>query len=98
MTRVYQKTRYFGQQRLQIVQNLDVLRSEGVFLFSTPLRVSKQGIGSFVCLALTIIDLEVVTREFLSPTDLPGAQTLRVHELSEVVMVGKHGDFMSRAF
>ena len=79
------------------MQNLDVLRSEGVFLLSTPLRVSRQGIGSSVSLVLTIIDLEVVTREFLSPADLPGAQTLRVHELSKVVIVGKHEDFMSRA-
>ena len=79
------------------MQNLDVLRSEGVFLFSTPLRVLRQDIGSSVSLALVIIDLEVVMREFLSPADLFGAQTLCVHESSEVVMVGKHKDFMSRA-
>ena len=79
------------------MQNLDVLCSKGVFLLSTLLKVLRQGISSSVSLALTIIDLEVVTREFLSPTDLPGAQTLRVHELSEVVMVGKHKDFMLRA-
>ena len=97
MTRVYRKARYFGQQGLQTVQNLDLLRSEGVFLLSTPLRVSRQGIGSPISLTLTIIDLEVVTKEFLSPADLLGAQILRVHELSEVVMVSKHEDFMLRA-
>ena len=79
------------------MQNLDVLCSEGLFFLSTPLRVSRQGIGSSVSLALTIIDSEVVTREFLSPANLPGAQTLCVYELSEVVMVGKHKDFMLRA-
>ena len=79
------------------MQNLDVLCFEGVFLLSIPLRVLRQGIGRSVSLALTIIDLEVVTREFLSPADLPRAQTLRVHELLEVVIVGKHKDFMSRA-
>ena len=79
------------------MQNLDVLCSESVFFLSTPLRVLRQGIGSSVSLALTIIDSEVVTKEFLSPADLPGAQTLRVHKLSEVVMVGKHEDFMLRA-
>ena len=79
------------------MQNLDVLRSEGVFLFNTPLKVSRQGIGSSVSLVLMIIDLEVITRVFLSPIDLSGAQTLCVHELSEVIMVGKHEDFMSRA-
>ena len=66
MTRVYQKARYFGQQGLQTVQNLDVFYSEDVFLLNTPLRILRQGIGSSVSLALTIIDLEVVTREFLS--------------------------------
>ena len=80
-----------------MVQNLDVFRSEGVFLLSTPLRVLRQGIGSSVSFALTIIDLEVVTREFLSPAGLSGAHTLRIHESSEFVMVGKHKDFMSRA-
>ena len=79
------------------MQNLDVLRLEGVFLLSTPLRVSRQGIDSSVRLALTILDSKVVTREFLSLTDLSRAQTLRVHELSKVVIVGKHKDFMSRA-
>ena len=79
------------------MQNLDVLRSEVVFLLNTLLRVLRQGFGSSVSLALTIIDMEVVTREFLSPVDLSGAQTLRVYELSEVVMVSKHEDFMLRA-
>ena len=44
-----------------------------------------------------IINSELITREFLSLADLLGAQTLHVHELSEVVMVGKHEDFMLRA-
>ena len=81
-----------------MVQNLDLLRLEGILLLSTPLRVSRQGNGSSVSLALIIIDLELISRKFLSLTDLSGAQTLHVHELSEVVIVGKHEDFMSRAF
>ena len=79
------------------MQDFDVLCSEGVFFLSIPLGVSRQGISSSVSFALTIINSEVVTREFLGPADLPGAQTLRIHESSEVVMVGKHEDFMSRA-
>ena len=73
MTRVSRKAGYFGKQRLQTVQNLDVLRLKGLFLLGTPLRISKQGIGSSVSLALTIVDLEVVTKELLGPTDLSGA-------------------------
>ena len=80
-----------------MVEDLDVLGAEGVFLLYTLPRVSRQGISSFVSLALTIIDLEMVMREFLSSTDLPKAQTFCVHEPAEVVVVGKHENLMSRA-
>ena len=80
------------------MQNFDILCSEGLFLLSTPLRVSKQGIGSSVSLTLIIIDVEVVMGEFLSPADLFGAETSRIHELSKVVIVDKHEDFILRAF
>ena len=80
------------------MQDFDVLYLEGVFFLSVPLEVSRQGIGSSVSFALIIIDSEVVTREFLGPADLFGAQTLRIHESLEVVMVNKHKDFMSKAF
>ena len=79
------------------MQNLDVLPLEGLFLLSTLLRLSGQGIGSSVYLALIIIDSKVVTREFLSPADLSGALILCIYELAEVVMINKHEDFMSRA-
>ena len=80
------------------MQDFDVLCSEGLFLFDTSLRVSRQGISSSVSLALTIVDSEVVTREFLGPADLSGAQTLRVHEPAEVVVVGEYEHLMLRPF
>ena len=80
------------------MQNFDVLGSESFFLLNTPLRVIKQGIGSSICLALLVIDPEVVTRELLGLANLSGAQTFCLHELSEVVMVGKHKNFMLGAF
>ena len=80
------------------MQDLDVLCLEGFFLLSTPLRVSRQGIGSSVGLALTIIDLEVIAGEFLDPADLSGAQTLRFHELTEVVVVGEYEHLVLRSF
>ena len=73
LTRVDQKARYFGQQELQAVQDLDVLGAKGLFLFCTLWRVLRQDIGSSVSLTLTIVDLEVVVREFLSPADLSWA-------------------------
>ena len=41
VTRVKCKARYFGQRGLQVVQVLDVLGAEDLFLFCTLLRVSK---------------------------------------------------------
>ena len=98
MTEVYQKARYFGQRRLQTVQNLDVFCSESLFLLTTLLRVLKQGIGSFINLTLTIVDLEVVTRKLLGLADLFGAQTLCVHEPAEVIMIGEYKHLMLGAF
>ena len=81
-----------------MVQDFDVLVLEGLFLLCISLRVSKQGVSSSISFALAIIDLEVVTREFLSPANLSGAQTLRIHKPAEVVVIGKHEDFMLKAF
>ena len=79
------------------MQDFDVFCSEGVFFLSISLRVLRQDISSSVSFALTIIDLEVVTKEFLGLADLFRAQTFYIHELSKVLMVGKYKDFMSRA-
>ena len=79
------------------MQDFDVFCSESLFLLSALLRVPRQGINSSVSFALTIINSAMVTREFLDPADLPGAQTLRVHQPSEVVMVGKYEEFMLKA-
>ena len=80
------------------MQDLDVFYSEGLFLLSTPLRISRQGIGSSVSLALTIIDSEVVAREFLGLADLSRAQTLCFHEPTEVVVVGEYKHLILRPF
>ena len=94
----HQNTRYSDQQGLQVVQNFDVLGAEGLFLFCTSLRVSRQGISSSISLALMIIVSEVVAREFLGPADLSGVQTLRLHELMEVVVVDEYEHLMLRPF
>ena len=78
------------------MEDFDIFGMKGLFFFNTPLRVLKQGIGNSVCLALAVIDSKVVTRKFLSSTDLSRAQTLYVNELLEIVMVGKYEDFMLR--
>ena len=62
---VRRKARYAGQRGLQAVQDFDVLGVKGLFFFCTLLRVLRQGISSSISLALTIVDSEVVAREFL---------------------------------
>ena len=97
LTRVNRKARYFGQQELQVVQDLDVLVAKVFFLFCTLLRVLRQGISSFVSLALMIVYSEMVTKKFLGLADLPGAPTLRVYEPAEVVVVSEYEHLMLKA-
>ena len=80
------------------MQDLDVLDLEGFFLFCTLLKVSKQDINYFIYLALTIIDLKVVIREFLSPANLFGAQTFYVHKPIEVIIVDEYENLMFAVF
>ena len=39
----------------------------------------------------------MILRELLGPPDLTRAQTLRIYELTEVIMVGKHQNIMLTA-
>ena len=40
----------------------------------------------------------MVSREFLGPADLSGAQALRIHETTEVIVVRKDENLMFAAF
>ena len=80
------------------MQDLDVLGTKSFFFFCTLLRVSKQGISSSISLALMIVNLKVVTRELFGPAKLPGAQTLYVHEPTEVIVVSEYKHLMLRPF
>ena len=93
-----QKAKYFSQQKLQMVQNFDVLGSESLFFFCTLLKVLEQDINSSIILALIIIDVEVVSREFLGSTNLFGAQTFCIYKLSKFIMVGKYEKVILKTF
>ena len=80
------------------MENFNVFGIKSFFFLNILLKVIRQGIGNSVCLALAVIDLEVVLKKFLSLVDLSGAQTLCFYELSGVVIVGKQEDFMLKAF
>ncbi len=90
--------RHPSQQRLQLVQDLCILGLQGLVFVSTLLGVSRQCISGFISFALTIVNPEVVPSKFLSLSDLPRAQTFRIHEVLEVFVVFKHKNFMLAAF
>ena len=46
------------------MEDFDVLSAESFFLFSTMLKVMREGISSSISFALIMINLEVVIREF----------------------------------
>ncbi len=57
-----------------------------------------QGISSRISLSPAIIDLEVIPGEFLGLTDLPGTQTLGIHESAEIVVVDEDKNLIFVAF
>ena len=80
------------------MKDLAILSLELIFFILALLEKSRQSICSRICLALAIIDLKVITRELLGPTDLSGAQALCIHETTEVIMVRKDKNLMLAAF
>ena len=62
------------------MKNLSVLSSKLFFFILVSLKKTRQCICSPIRLALTIINPKIIFKELLGPTDLPGAQTLRIDE------------------
>lgn len=80
------------------MENLGVFISETLFLSRASLREAKQSISYSICFFLIIIDLEVISREFLGQADLTSTKTFCIHEFSEDVMVNKDKDFVFTVF
>ena len=76
------------------MQDFNIFGLKSFFFFYTLLKILGQSISSFISLALVIIDLKIVLRKFVGPTDLFGTPSLYVYELSKVVIVSKHKNFM----
>ena len=80
------------------MKNSAILSSELIFLILTSLGKSWQSICNSICLALAIIDLEMVSKELLSSTNLSGAQALCIHVVTGVIVVSKDENLMFSAF
>ena len=80
------------------MEYFDILGSKGLLLLCTLLKVLRQSISNSISLAILIIDLEVVTKEILSPANLFRVQTFCIHETMEIVVIDKYEYLMLRAF
>ncbi len=79
------------------MENLGVFISESLFFSLASLGEARQGISRNISLSLTIIDLKVVSRELLGPTDLTRAQAFHIQKSTEVIMVSKDKDLLFAA-
>lgn len=89
-----QKFRYFGQGDLEPTQDLDVLSFHNSFFFSIALGVFRQSISSSNSFAPALINPEMISKQFLSPTNLLRAQAFHVHKTAQIVVVRKIEDLM----
>ena len=80
------------------MKDLAILSSELILLILASLGKLRQSICSCICLALAIIDPEIVSRELLGPTDLSEAQALCIYEMAEVIVVRKDENLMFATF
>ena len=75
-----------------------ILSSKLLLLILASLWKPRQSICGRICLTLAIVDSEMILRELLGLTDLSGTQALRIHEITEVIMVRKDENLMLAAF
>ena len=80
------------------MKNLAILSLKLIFFILTFLKNLWQGIYSYICLVLVIIDLEIVSKKLLGPTDLSGAQTLYIYKTTKAIIVCKDENLMLIAF
>lgn len=76
------------------MMNLGILFSESFFLGLASLGKVKQGTSSRISLFLTIINLEMISREFLCAADLTKTRTFCIYKLVEVIMISKNEDLV----
>ena len=80
------------------MKDLAILSSELLLLILASLGKPRQSICSRICLTLAIVNSEIVSRELLGSADLSGAQVLRIHETTKVIVARKDENLMFAAF
>ncbi len=80
------------------MKNLSILIFKYFSLGLTFLREVKQSISCSISFFQIIINLEVISREFLSLTDLAKTQIFCMNKLTGVIMVSKNEDLVFAVF
>ena len=70
------------------MKNLGVFSLKLFFFIDISLGEMKESICNFIGLVLLIIDPKMISRGLLDQFDLIRAQTLCIHKLTEVIMIG----------
>lgn len=91
---IHQNTRYFGQEDLESIQDLVIFGFQDSFFFGILPKVFKKSINSSIGLVLSIINLEILLKQFLSSTNLPGAQFFHIHQVAQIVVICKNKGLM----
>lgn len=76
------------------MKNTSIFGLEFFFLILIPFRKTKKSICSSIGFFLTLINLKIVPRELLGPSNLIKAQILCIHQLTRVIMICKYQNFM----
>ncbi len=77
---------------------MEILISECFILSLAFLREIRQSISRNISFSLSIIDLEVISRELLGLADLTRAQVFYIYELAKVIMVSKNKELILATF
>lgn len=80
------------------MKNLGILIFESLFLGLALLTEARQGINRNISFFLTIIDLNVISKQFLGLVDLAKAYFLHIYYSTEIVMIIKDEDLVFATF
>ena len=80
------------------MKNSAIFSSELILFILAFLQKFWQSICSNICYVLSIIDVEVITKELLGPTYLSEAQAFHIFEAAKVVVMHKNKDFVFVVF
>lgn len=80
------------------MKNLGIFMFEGFFFDLASLTKARQDIHYNISFSLTIINLEMISRELLGPSNLTGVQAFCIYKLTKVITIYKDKDLIFTAF